>query len=161
ERRIDVAHIVEDDAADVRADEQEAELEIVEEQRVAAERKAAGRGGGSACDERRTDIARAGLIEGDGAKRIGAAAEESRGQRDGLRAESCGRGERRDHADLGLAREDQVAADLMIGGVAQEDASEAALRAEDARGKAEIGVVVDAALGIGCIVAFILREVYG
>ena len=66
---VDVAHVVENDAVDVVAQQREAQLGGVEEQRVAAEMEAG------------LEVARAGLVVGEAAMRRAAAAEEVLGDR--------------------------------------------------------------------------------
>ena len=81
---VDVAHVVEEDAVDVVAEEGKAQFGGMEQQRIAAERKAG------------DQVARAGLVVREAAVRRAAAAEEVLGERNIVerieRRRRCGTG---------------------------------------------------------------------
>src|ERR1035441_4653408 len=145
---IDVTHVVIEDAADVVADQGEAQLVLVEEQGVAAERKTGGH------------IAGAGLVFGETTVGVAAAAEEALGEGDGVDwiAEVV---EGSDIADFSAAGEDQALADGVVRGVAEEHVDEVALRAEKVFGEADIDGSVETLVGIDGIVAAVLHQVDG
>ena len=106
ERAENVPHVVKEDALMFSPISGKAQFDIIEEQRIAAERKSGGWRRGAAGHQRRTDIARAGLVERESAKGIRAAPEEALRQRNRLLArDASGRRKRSDHAELRLPRQ--------------------------------------------------------
>ena len=148
EGRIDIAHVVIEDAANVVADQGEAELVLVEEEGVAAEGEAGGH------------IAGAGLVFGEASVGVAAAAEETLGEGNGVDWIAVVV-EGSDIADFGAAGEDQPLADGVVSGIADEQVDEIALRAEEVFGEAEIDGIVEALVGIDGIVAAVLHQVDG
>src|SRR5689334_1308998 len=97
---IDIAGVVKKDSADVLADQREAQLDIVKQQRVSAQWKAGGGRLGHAWTGGNSDIARPGLVFGESAVGLAAASVESLGQRDRVgRRKAGGNAKREDHAE--------------------------------------------------------------
>src|ERR1035441_8577762 len=137
---VDIAHIVEEHAADIVADQWKPKLRLIEHQEIAAQRKSRG------------VVARARLAFREGAMRAAAAAEEALRQRDGgrriARVMGCD-----DIANFGAARQHQLLADGVVGGIAQQEAHEIDLRPEGVVRQPEIHRVVDAFVRIHRVVA--------
>ncbi len=142
--RIHVPQVVEQHAAQVIADQWEAQLYRVHEQRIAADGKAGGQ------------IARPGLEIRKGAVGESAAAEEALRQRDFRQSAVTF-----DQAEIRGARQHQVLGDLIIRRIARHHAPEAGLRSEDVGGQRQVDAGVRAVVRIDRIVALVLDEAHG
>src|SRR5665213_2828324 len=106
---IDVSHVVEQNALDILSDEGEAQLDVIDEESVATQRKSGRRRRRAAWNQRRADVAGAGLIERVCAQRIRAPGVETLRQRDRfLSVDARRRVERHDQSELSLPREHQI-----------------------------------------------------
>ena len=95
---------MEDDALNVLANEREANFDIVEEQRIASERKARRLRARTTWDERRSYVSRPSLVIWKSSQGIRAATKEPLWQRNRLLfAQTGGRRKRADDAELGLS----------------------------------------------------------
>src|SRR5581483_5722044 len=157
---INIAHIVEDHTLDVLAFKREPQFDVVNEQRITAERESGRLRGRAARHKRGADVARAGLIEGEGAQGVRASRIEPLGKRHRfLGVYTRGRGEGFDNAELGLTRQNQILAKRVISGVAEKGAAKAPLGSEEFAAELETCRVVHAAMWIGRIIAAILNEI--
>src|ERR1700693_4793816 len=138
-RAIYVAHVVEEHALNVGSDKRKPQLHIIEEQRISTQRKPGWRRSGSARNEGHTCVARAGFVVGKRSQRIGAAPEETLRQRNGLLvADARRRGKGADYTELRLPGKYDVSCQLIVRRVAQQDPCEAAIRAEELAGHANV-----------------------
>ena len=143
-----VAEVVKQHAADILSNQRKPQLGLVEKHRVAADGKAG------------FEVARPGLVLREGAVGRCAAAVEALRQRNRVRF-AAGEPERGDVADLGRARQHQLAAQRMVSRIARQHADEIALRAENVFGEIHVERIIDALARVERIVAPVLDEVEG
>src|SRR5689334_8136389 len=85
DRAVHVAHVMKQDALDVRPKKRESQFRVVEEQGVASQRESGRLRARAAGHQWRSCIARSGLVEWESPERIRTTAEKTLGQRDCLR----------------------------------------------------------------------------
>src|SRR5579883_790485 len=103
---VNIAHIMKHHALQVFAQQRKPQLHIIDEKRVAAERKSRGWRRSASGNQRSSDVARSGLVVPESAQRIGSAAEEPLRQWNGfLRGNPGWRRKRLNDSELSLARQ--------------------------------------------------------
>ncbi len=140
---IGIAGIVKGHSSDIISDQGKTEFGLIEQEGRASQ------------GETRGGIARPRLIFRKAAMRSAAAAEKALRQRHRVQRIAKIR-ERIDVAEFGAARQHQLLADGVIGGVARQEAEEVDFRTEEVPGESDIDGVIEPFVGVHRIVAAVL-----
>src|ERR1700682_5465301 len=141
---INVTQVIEQHAAKIVADQRKAQLHVIDEQGIAAER------------EPGDQVAWSSLVVGEGALGRGAAGKESLRERDLRKA-----GEALNNPNESVPCQHQILSELVVSGITRHQSAVPSLRSEHLRCEPHVDGSVDAFVSVAGIVAAILNKAAG